>query len=339
MNGRVYDPWLGRFLSPDNYVQQPWNSQSFNRYSYCFNNPLKFIDPSGYSSRLETLMDWYDYEGGGFWYRGSYYGYNSDNQAFINGQGQVLNSGGYHFDWIDGTYKNGYGRTVSWNEVDYAFVSNVSTRLIDATIISNNWAETNPLFRGFHFSDGSEWYTNDGELPEDFWDVLLNTAQSRGNEPLPSWSSWINNGLATVAYGGTVTGGSAGMLNSGAIRYYANAWKGNQYIKTFNLTKLGSNVGYGTSFVGFGIGLYNFFDTENKTWGTYGQLGISLLSSGLTLCGYTAPIGIGIGFIDVAGGFNDFYNDLDSQHQFYNSTGGVILLVNGIPSFIPLRKP
>lgn len=47
MNGRLYDPLLGRFLSPDNYVQAPDNSQSFNRYSYCLNNPLKYNDPSG----------------------------------------------------------------------------------------------------------------------------------------------------------------------------------------------------------------------------------------------------------------------------------------------------
>ena len=47
MNGRLYDPSIGRFLSPDNYVQEPGNSQSFNRYSYCLNNPLKYTDPSG----------------------------------------------------------------------------------------------------------------------------------------------------------------------------------------------------------------------------------------------------------------------------------------------------
>ena len=47
MNGRLYDPLLGRFLSPDNYVQAPDNSQSFNRYSYCLNNPLKYVDPDG----------------------------------------------------------------------------------------------------------------------------------------------------------------------------------------------------------------------------------------------------------------------------------------------------
>ena len=49
MNGRLYDPVLGRFFSPDNYVQMPENSQSFNRYSYCLNNPLKYNDPSGES--------------------------------------------------------------------------------------------------------------------------------------------------------------------------------------------------------------------------------------------------------------------------------------------------
>lgn len=47
MNGRLYDPILGRFFSPDNYVQMPDNSQNFNRYSYCLNNPLKYTDPSG----------------------------------------------------------------------------------------------------------------------------------------------------------------------------------------------------------------------------------------------------------------------------------------------------
>lgn len=47
MNGRLYDPVLGRFFSPDNYVQLPDFSQSYNRYSYCLNNPLKYTDPSG----------------------------------------------------------------------------------------------------------------------------------------------------------------------------------------------------------------------------------------------------------------------------------------------------
>ena len=45
MNGRTYDPTVGRFLMPDNYVQG--GTQGFNRYSYCLNNPLIYTDPDG----------------------------------------------------------------------------------------------------------------------------------------------------------------------------------------------------------------------------------------------------------------------------------------------------
>lgn len=47
MNARLYDPVLGRFLSPDPYVQMPDFSQNFNRYSYAFNNPFAYSDPDG----------------------------------------------------------------------------------------------------------------------------------------------------------------------------------------------------------------------------------------------------------------------------------------------------
>ncbi len=46
-NGRMYAPTFSCFLSPDNYIQSPDFSQSFNRYAYCLNNPLKYVDPSG----------------------------------------------------------------------------------------------------------------------------------------------------------------------------------------------------------------------------------------------------------------------------------------------------
>ncbi len=49
MNGRVYDPTLGRVLSADPIVQAPANPQSLNRYSYVINNPLALVDPTGYS--------------------------------------------------------------------------------------------------------------------------------------------------------------------------------------------------------------------------------------------------------------------------------------------------
>lgn len=48
MNGRIYDPSIGRFLSADPLVQDPLNLQSYNRYAYVLNNPLFYTDPTGY---------------------------------------------------------------------------------------------------------------------------------------------------------------------------------------------------------------------------------------------------------------------------------------------------
>jgi RHS repeat-associated protein len=61
MNGRVYDPLIGRMLSPDITVQAPGFTQSYNRYSYCFNNPLKYTDPSGWFGE-NTVGGGYEYD-------------------------------------------------------------------------------------------------------------------------------------------------------------------------------------------------------------------------------------------------------------------------------------
>ncbi|MBO4580934.1 MAG: RHS repeat-associated core domain-containing protein [Bacteroidales bacterium] len=46
-NGRMYDPVLAHFLSPDPYIQSPKNPLNYNRYSYCLFSPLQYVDPSG----------------------------------------------------------------------------------------------------------------------------------------------------------------------------------------------------------------------------------------------------------------------------------------------------
>jgi len=61
MNGRIYDPMLGRFLQADPIIQAPNNSQSLNRYSYVINNPLSLTDPSGFSF---SASKWWRKNGG-----------------------------------------------------------------------------------------------------------------------------------------------------------------------------------------------------------------------------------------------------------------------------------
>ena len=54
MNGRVYDPAVAQFLSPDPYSQDGGNWLNYNRYAYCYNNPTRYTDPSG--EVIKTLV-------------------------------------------------------------------------------------------------------------------------------------------------------------------------------------------------------------------------------------------------------------------------------------------
>jgi RHS repeat-associated protein len=50
-NARYYDATIGRFIQADPIVAAPFNPQSLNRFAYVLNNPVKYIDPSGYAAR------------------------------------------------------------------------------------------------------------------------------------------------------------------------------------------------------------------------------------------------------------------------------------------------
>jgi RHS repeat-associated protein len=69
-DARLYDPVVGRFASADPMVQAPFSSSSFNRYSYSWNKPIKYVDPSGYYADMSDAVDdsYGDYGGydGGF---------------------------------------------------------------------------------------------------------------------------------------------------------------------------------------------------------------------------------------------------------------------------------
>jgi RHS repeat-associated protein len=56
MNGRVYQPSGSYFLSPDPHITDPTNPQNYNRYSYVNNNPLTYVDPTGYDCTFTTIV-------------------------------------------------------------------------------------------------------------------------------------------------------------------------------------------------------------------------------------------------------------------------------------------
>jgi len=74
-NARLYDPVLGRFISPDSIVQAPEDPQSLNHYSYVRNNPLKYIDPTGNQDEDSYDFSYSDYFG--------YYNEETLNEPFM----------------------------------------------------------------------------------------------------------------------------------------------------------------------------------------------------------------------------------------------------------------
>ncbi len=121
MNGRVYDPFVARFLSPDPFVQAPTYSQSYNRYTYAFNNPLKYTDPGGYYILpLENTFN---------------------NIPFLNAalsRYRMPQAGSgfwkYRYDWDTGQYERffpatGKSEVVSYNEVFNNYVRPNSTNI------------------------------------------------------------------------------------------------------------------------------------------------------------------------------------------------------------------
>jgi RHS repeat-associated protein len=338
MNGRLYDPVVGRFLSPDNYVQMPDFTQSYNRYSYVLNNPLKYIDPSG-QWRSGGIAEWY--ESGAWMYSGTWmyeymytdgasgfgisgFGISGYGRSGYGGPGYGDNGpglGGVYYDWYSGAYRS----TGSGNpEVDWRYAYRVASsysKPASALIYSGTSSNPYETFRGVHYTDGSTWYAGEG----------YTYAKNGGGLDAMDIASMgaTGFGLATIAryrfeweY-----------LRQARIN---RALSGNlsQPIKHSLRTIRG--IGTGTTIVGGFIGAVNFA-LSDQSWGDYGQLGVSLLSTGLTLSAPTAPIGIGLGAIDAFGGLNSFYNYLDVQQNLYNNTGGIIVPINGISQFIRLK--
>ena len=121
----MYDPVIGCMLSPDNFMQSPGFSQSLNRYSYCWNNPLKYTDPTGNELGVINRIgpgsgnhwsDEYRSVSGNFAFMSSstfmsYYGVSKEGYNSL-----VSSWNGSGISQIDGKYYY-FGNPVSYNSV------------------------------------------------------------------------------------------------------------------------------------------------------------------------------------------------------------------------------
>jgi RHS repeat-associated protein len=117
-NGRIYDPGLGRFMSADPTIPHPDSAQSFNRYSYVRNNPLRQVDPSGFGD--------FDFGGSNFdcGACGAFEspGFNSNSNSFNSGSwntGFFAYSGSLGFGLFSGSLDS--FSTGAWNDPKDSF--------------------------------------------------------------------------------------------------------------------------------------------------------------------------------------------------------------------------
>jgi RHS repeat-associated protein len=130
MNGRVYDPDLGLFLSPDPVLQDPANALNYNRYSYVLNNPLKYTDPSGYL----------------FYHAGVWY---ADHQAFENAA--FGNDGSFESPASGGGSRRGDSRLDAYSD----FVKSLGTGGIELVITYTDWYQNKGPNGEFVFTNTS----------------------------------------------------------------------------------------------------------------------------------------------------------------------------------------
>ena len=271
MNGRMYDPLVGRFLSVDPYIQDPGFTQEYNRYSYCLNNPLKHADPSGYK-KAPVKEDAFIMDYANYWNRRMLYGGGSGG---FGGPGYGRNGsglGGVYYDWGSNKHKS----TAQGNEEvgwDYAYGnSSRYGREVSAIIYSGSKGKPYQILLGFHYSDGSSFYYSDGSNigHENIdWKGVTNATIGL----VGGMAEMTVGGAATYFSAGTTTAISGPLMVDGGVRTVANAqrlwhyFNGKPQLAKAYPTSLGALAGKGID-MAFGTSIYDVgFGQAVGGWG------------------------------------------------------------------------
>ena len=183
MNGRMYDPVTSTFLSVDNFVQDPSSTQSFNRYAYCMNNPLKYTDPDGEFPWVSMLI------GAGI----SVVTNGIDNilkdKPFFDGAGKAALYGG-----LQGLASFGIGQLASG-------ISSVGSRVAFQTLAHGSLGGVSSTLNGGNFTQG-------------FVSGAVGSLVATGMGGLTQdWGKW-GRGIGVIG-GGALAGGVSSSISGG----------------------------------------------------------------------------------------------------------------------------
>ena len=371
-------------LAPDNHIQDPYNSMSYDRFGYVWNNPLGAVDPSG--EELLTVLAIIGKAMAAYTavrtVNGYITGYYTGAKAALSAALRVFAAFSGFGEAVGSTLFSSAANSTAGIMAQAAVAAGVSEFILGFT---DNLIQTGDVgysmgaaARGAGVAAGmaaalaglqvraqkrasrikaatSKGHQLDtaskvsgsainqkqsgiatqsasvygetiiwGDISMEEFMALYGEGTASGSNS--GWFGYANNATALAAFVVYRSGGSLRIAKGGRLspKYYASGWKGGSLakIKTYDLGRLGTRLGT----VSLGAGIfeagYQFYSSD-RSWGDYGKLGVSTLSTGLTITPepFTTVIGLGIGFTDAAGGFNGFYSYLDTSQAFFQTNG------------------
>jgi hypothetical protein len=269
MNGRLYDPIVGRMLSPDNFIQNSGYTQNYNRYSYVYNNPLKYNDPDGQcvATALSVLGSMYisGSKANGWQLNPAKWNWSrSWNSA--NTYGALWS--GAQFGWSLGKSLEGGsgGAPDNMPEIDPAGMGEMqrleylcsgyggmSDKMTYAEYYESNI--TGNFYRMPKHTEMPNSTYLGGGIGRDLW--VTNTPSGGGGI---GTANTINDVIGVAGDGVSLSKGTFRLTKSGLFSpgYYSSGWRtGNQYVKNlYSVSKVGRGVGNGADLLGTGIAYY-----------------------------------------------------------------------------------
>ena len=203
MNARLYDPALGRFLSPDPVVQAPESSQNYNRYSYCLNNPLVHVDKDGnfiLSSILVGALIGAAVSAASYSVAAAVTGTNWKFSSFIKSVGVGAFSGA-----LGGAFSAAgrlAGFTKMANSFGYNLLGQVSYSVVTDVVFGNKISFDNVAATVVGAAIGTAIPTFKG-LKANSWG---NAAAETGYNTIKGAATGIGQGLTKLAFGGSGKG-------------------------------------------------------------------------------------------------------------------------------------
>jgi RHS repeat-associated protein len=310
MNARLYDPVAGMMLSPDNVLQEPTNSQNYHKYAYCFNNPLKYNDPTGNFGEIPGSS----YGMNSF---NPYAGYNSTIQT--NSVNIFNTSGSSTFSYQ--SYSVNINATNGFNNIDYSssyssyYVSNYTTETrgfsssqtvtVNGVVIYSNSQSSRTVTTNYVNVINEAIIRETNNLRQ------LNNALSKNIVQIGDGMDWGNigdglfygeNGLKALSFAAINASTFEGRLASNIAYEVAAA----QDLSKF--AKGAKNIAYGFGFVGAFSSILEFSYSQH-TNADYARLGSAVLLTGIT--GAAPEFGIPLGIMDTFGWFEGFYNSFN----------------------------